>query len=119
MTEIFKALADDNRLRIVNVLLGGELCVCEIEYLLGMTQTNVSRHLKILKTAGIIERNKQAQWIHYRIREDFRNGNPDLLEHLKKEMDTHTVCKADTARLRQYKASDKTCADIRILQGKQ
>ena len=44
MIEIMKALADENRLRIVHLLLQEQLCVCELEYVLQMSQTNVSRH---------------------------------------------------------------------------
>lgn len=56
--EIFKALADENRLRILNVLNQGELCVCEIETLLGITQSNASRHLNKLKSLKIIDSDK-------------------------------------------------------------
>ena len=67
MIEIMKALADESRLRIVHLLLQGQLCVCELEYVLQMSQTNVSRHLAKLKNAGIVQSFKQAQWINYKI----------------------------------------------------
>ena len=71
MLEIFKAMADENRLRIINILMNYELCVCELEVILNMTQSNVSRHLAKLKNGGIISSTKYAQWIHYKLDEDF------------------------------------------------
>lgn len=118
MVEILKALSDENRMRIVNILLPGELCVCEIEYLLNMTQTNVSRHLKILKTAGIIERNKQAQWIHYHISESFKEKNPDLVRYIQDNMDNIPACRADKENYSKYRESGCGCAQIRkIMRG--
>lgn len=62
---ILKALADESRLRILNLLYEGELCVCDIESTLKISQTNVSRHLACLKNAGLISSRKQAQWVYY------------------------------------------------------
>lgn len=113
MVDILKALSDENRIRIVNILLPGELCVCEIEYLLNMTQTNVSRHLKILKTAGIIERNKQAQWIHYHISESFKSKNSDLVQYIEKNVEAVPACLTDKENFIKYRESGCGCAQIR------
>lgn len=72
MVETFKALAEESRLRILALLTDGEMCVCEIEETLGMTQSNVSRHLSALRNAGIIECNKSAQWAFYSVSEKFK-----------------------------------------------
>lgn len=64
--KILKALADENRLRIVSLLNQKSLCVCEIEFVLDMTQSNVSRHLGKLKEAGLVETEKRGQFIYYR-----------------------------------------------------
>ena len=61
----FKALSDETRLRIVKLLEGGELCVCDITAALLMTQPNVSFHLAILKEAGLIKDRKDGRWSHY------------------------------------------------------
>jgi ArsR family transcriptional regulator len=63
--KVLKALADENRLRIASLLHQRTLCVCEIEFALGMTQSNVSRHLGKLKEAGLVETDKQGQFIYY------------------------------------------------------
>lgn len=55
MIDMLKALADENRLRIVKLLSAGSLCVCEIEKDLKLSQNLVSHHLSVLKEAGIVE----------------------------------------------------------------
>jgi ArsR family transcriptional regulator len=64
---IFKALADDTRVRVLNLLGRGELCVCEIAAALGMEQPRLSFHLRILKEAGVIADRRQERWILYRL----------------------------------------------------
>ncbi|WP_353852712.1 metalloregulator ArsR/SmtB family transcription factor [Dehalobacter restrictus] len=68
--DILKALADDTRLRIINLLYEKELCVCDIHEALNITQTKASRHLQYLKHAELVGDRKQAQWIYYSIKKD-------------------------------------------------
>jgi ArsR family transcriptional regulator, arsenate/arsenite/antimonite-responsive transcriptional repressor len=82
MTDIFKALSDENRLRILYLLSKESLCVCELEACLNMKQSNLSRHLASLKQAGIIEGYRVAQWIHYRIRESFKDKHAQLWSYI-------------------------------------
>ena len=63
---ITKALADDNRVRILMALRGGELCVCQITALLGLAPSTISKHLSILFHAGLVESRKDERWVHYR-----------------------------------------------------
>ena len=69
--EIFKALSDETRLKIVWVLNRAKtsLCVCEIMDALFENQYNVSRHLKILKTAGLVDEEKIGRWVFYSFKE--------------------------------------------------
>ncbi len=67
LSNIFKALSDETRLRILKLLEHGELCVCDIVAALDMIQPKVSFHLGVLKDAGLIKDRKQGKWIHYRI----------------------------------------------------
>mgnify|MGYP000897567728 CR=1 FL=1 len=83
MVDILKALADESRLRILSQLIKGEMCVCEIEHCLGLTQSNASRHLNILKKAGILDSYKNAQWTYYKISDEFINDNKELYDYLK------------------------------------
>ena len=64
---IFKALADETRVRVLKLLGNGELCVCEIAAALDLDQPRLSFHLRILKEAGIILDRRQERWIVYRL----------------------------------------------------
>ena len=64
---LFKALADDTRLRILGLLQSGEICVCDIHGSLGLPQPLVSRHLAYLRRSGLVEGRKDGLWVHYRI----------------------------------------------------
>lgn len=82
-TEIYKTLSDESRLRILNLLMQKELCVCEIEAVLDMSQSNVSRHLNKLKNSGIVISKKKLQWVFCSVNNDFFEDNNHLYEHLK------------------------------------
>lgn len=66
-SRFFKALGDEMRLRIVALLSHGELCVCHIEEALGLSQSNVSHHLSVLRNAGIVEPHRSGKWVYYRL----------------------------------------------------
>jgi DNA-binding transcriptional ArsR family regulator len=64
---ILKALADETRLRIINLLYERELCVCDIEEIVDASQTKISRHLAYLKNSGLVQVRRSAQWSFYSI----------------------------------------------------
>src|SRR5882672_2680602 len=64
---LFKALADATRLRILALLVGGEICVCEIHAALKLPQPAVSRHLAYLRNAGLVDTRREGLWVHYRM----------------------------------------------------
>ncbi len=64
---IFKALSDETRLRILIILSRRELCVCEIERALSLSQAKVSRHLTVLRNAGLLLDRREGTWIYYRL----------------------------------------------------
>jgi len=72
--KIFKALSDKNRIRIVKMLQKKSLCVCEIKAVLKLATSTVSKHLSILREAGLIVDWKDGKWINYKI-----NPEPDAL----------------------------------------
>jgi ArsR family transcriptional regulator, arsenate/arsenite/antimonite-responsive transcriptional repressor len=111
--EIFKALGDENRLRILNILMGYELCVCELEVLLEMTQSNVSRHLGKLKSNGVITASKDAQWIHYKLNDKFVDENELLIRYLELNFNKSSLFKNDLNRCVAYKNSGYDCQTIR------
>lgn len=67
---LFKALADETRLRVLKLLGRGELCVCEIAAALALEQPRLSFHLRILKQAGFVTVRRQERWILYRLNEE-------------------------------------------------
>ena len=65
----FKAFCDENRLRILEMLRGGEKCACVLIEQLGIAQSALSYHMKILVESGIVQSTQQGKWTHYRISE--------------------------------------------------
>jgi len=71
LSETFKALSDETRLRIMTLLMeNDELCVCDFVGALGETQSKISRHLRYLYHAGLVEDRREGLWMHYRISPD-------------------------------------------------
>lgn len=110
--KLFKALGDENRLRILNLLTYYELCVCELEILLDLNQSNVSRHLGKLKAEGIISWSKDAQWIHYKLSEEFKKNNEGLINYLKDIFPGSEKYSTDLQKCMAYVESPLTCQDI-------
>lgn len=113
IVEVLKALADDNRIRIMNLLLKGELCVCEIETILGLSQTNASRHLAKLKAAGIVEIRKKYQWVYYKISDGFFKEHRSLIDYLIHYLNEDQICAADDGKLQKFKKLGFNCEKIK------
>ncbi|MBN8806838.1 MAG: metalloregulator ArsR/SmtB family transcription factor [Sphingomonas sp.] len=102
--DIFRALADSTRLRIVALVRSMELSVGELAQVLGQSQPRVSRHVKILADAGIVERRKEGSWVFVAL------GAPEVAAPLCTALDTwegdraHARAEADTARLAAVRA---------------
>src|SRR3954454_7414942 len=69
MEALFKALADVTRLRILGLLLAGEVCVCDIHESLKIPQPKASRHLAYLRRSGLVATRREGLWVHYRLAE--------------------------------------------------
>jgi len=70
MAQVFKALGDPVRLRLVSLIgahQGGEVCVCELTEAFDLTQPTISHHLKVLREAGIIDSERRGTWVYYRL----------------------------------------------------
>ncbi len=65
--KVFTALADETRLRILNLLGEGELCVCDLIKILKEPQSKISRHLAYLRRSGLVKGRKDGLWMHYRL----------------------------------------------------
>jgi ArsR family transcriptional regulator len=66
LIKVLKALGDPTRIKIVKILRHrSKMCVCELQYVLGMPQPGVSKHLKVLENAGIVEPERDGMWVNY------------------------------------------------------
>jgi ArsR family transcriptional regulator, arsenate/arsenite/antimonite-responsive transcriptional repressor len=83
LEQIFKGLADQNRLRILGLLLHGELCVCDIQFVLEASQPNVSRHLTYLKNSGLVLDRREGPRIYYRLAQPGEGVNGLLFNFLR------------------------------------
>jgi ArsR family transcriptional regulator len=113
LVQILKAIGDDSRIRILNILKGGELCVGEIEHVLGMTQSNVSRHLTKLSSLKIISYAKKAQWVFYKLNEGTLEEYPFIKELMEVELNKIDQCRKDIEKLICYKQSGMTCEQLK------
>jgi ArsR family transcriptional regulator len=101
MTRLLAALTNPTRLRLLRLLLREELCVCELVDALRMPQYKVSRHLRGLRAAGLVEARRQGRWMHYGIgRPVAWNGfYRDLFKAIEGHLDEIPEVKKDHARL--------------------
>ena len=96
---LFKTLANPTRLRLLNLLAEGEVCVCDLQGTLGVEQPMISRHLARLRLAGLVEVERDGKWMHYRLA---RQGDPlvrNVLEGLRAWMRQHPRLSSERGRL--------------------
>lgn len=101
LEQYFKGLADVTRLRILNLLLHGELCVCDIQYVLETSQPNVSRHLYYLKSSGLVLDRRDGLRIFYRLAEPQQGTKKRLFKFLQEACKDEDQFQDDTRRLRE------------------
>ena len=113
LIQVMKALSDETRMRILNLLKDNEMCVCEIETVLNISQSNASRHLTKLTTAKILDYYKINKYIYYKIDLDTIKAFPFIDEILRTQAIKLEQCKKDLQRLKKYKNSGLTCDDLK------
>jgi ArsR family transcriptional regulator len=101
LTRLFRALGDETRLRIVALLSHGELCVCHIESALDLNQSTASRHLGILRTAGVVDCRRDGTWVYYRVTEQQHATVARALDVLTKAFGAERALRTDHVRLRR------------------
>lgn len=106
---MFKALSDETRIRILNLLKNGELCACDIEDVLFIKQSNASRHLNKLKAAELIIAAKKSQWVYYSLNNEINVKYPFIQMIIEDELRKINICEGDIERLIQHKASGASC----------
>lgn len=101
LEQYFKALADTSRLRILNLLLHGELCVCDIQHVLEATQPNVSRHLAYLKNSGLVLDRRDGYRVFYRLANPKDPMKRRLFEFLRDAYKNEEQMQADREHLKE------------------
>jgi ArsR family transcriptional regulator len=99
MVQLFAALADPTRLRLLNLMNGREVCVCYFVEILKQGQPKISRHLAYLRRAGIVEARREGKWMHYRIERPADSRAVWILDAALKSFETDRDMQADLARL--------------------
>ena len=108
LERLFEALSDRTRLRLLNLLAQGEICVCYFTEILGAPQPTISRHLAYLRRAGLVETRRDGKWIHYRAATPDDAGEARVLEAVLAELGH------DREMQRDVKALRNACCAVRL-----
>ncbi|MBN1488958.1 MAG: winged helix-turn-helix transcriptional regulator [Phycisphaerae bacterium] len=107
---VFRAFADETRLRILNLLLDGEMCVCDLCEVLGVLQPRISRHLGYLTRAGLVSVRQEGKWKHYSLVEKPGRLHSSLLSCVRGCLNDIEILKDDRRTLRKRR-SRRCCAN--------
>jgi len=100
LSQIFKALSDETRLRIINLLSMGKLCVCDIMAILNISQPKASRHLAYLKHSGLVQSQREGLWIHYALNSKIDSKTQTLIDFVSSYKKQYPILQQDTRRLK-------------------
>ena len=109
--QLFKALADETRLRILNLVTHRELCVCQIVEALGLGQSKVSRHLAHLRNAGLVNDRREGLWMHYSLAEPKGYLHEQVLALLKRSGRELPMAAVDMQALKGVGECGELCPD--------
>ena len=93
LAEIFKAFCDENRIRILRLLLSGEKCACKLLEEIDISQPTLSHHMKILCDSGIVTSREEGKWTHYQISKEGSEKAIELLKKITAVSESSTECK--------------------------
>lgn len=108
LTQTFKALSDETRLRILALLTAGELCVCDLVAVLQLPQSTVSRHLAYLRNTGLISDRREGVWMYYRLTDQLQIMDGKSGQSLLPLILEQQQVAIDQAELNQYLAQKDT-----------
>ncbi len=102
LIKTFKALSDETRLRILNIIVQKECCVCEVMQALNISQSRASRNLKILEDAGFLKSHREGTWVHYTLSDEPSSNFAIGVAKMTAELSTRNVLlRTDKARLKR------------------
>lgn len=105
---LFQALGDQTRLRLLNLMADGEVCVCFLVELLGEPQPKISRHLAYLRKSGLVAARREGKYLHYRIDRPASEGANQILATVLNTL------RGDRAMQRDRAALQKVCCATRL-----
>ena len=105
---LFKTFADKNRLRILNLLQQRKMCVCELAFVLQVTQPSISRHLKRMKESGLIGDEQDGFWTNYFLMKNSKAGD-NVLQSIKLFLKDDKIIKGDMERLKKVDRTKLCC----------
>ena len=110
LIKAFKALSDETRLRILNILLAQECCVCEVMQALDISQTRASRNLALLYDAGFLKLRKEGLWSFYSINDkNLEDYQIDMVRAIKKSLERNPLTILDRERLQRAERIGPGC----------
>jgi len=102
LANIVKALSDETRLRVIKLLEERELCVCELIQVLNMSQPRISRHLSVLKNAGLVDDRREGKWVYYSLCNGSDNAEiKAILKAMSSLANDNPVVKQDKKNLKE------------------
>ena len=104
---LFKALADNTRLRLINLIGEDEVCVCFLVEVLRQSQPKISRHLAYLRRAGVVSARRDGKWMHYRVVEPDDAHAANIFREVRAGLAKDPAMKTDLARLKKICCSPK------------
>ncbi|SNR98915.1 transcriptional regulator, ArsR family [Anaerovirgula multivorans] len=99
--DLFKALSDENRLKILLMLTYGEMCACDIQDQLDLTQPTISHHMKVLQKAELVNIDKRGKWMYYSI------NDKRAQELCKMVKEITTSCEERGCSFKEHKCNDE------------
>ncbi len=108
----FKALSDETRLRILNIVVRKECCVCEVMQVLDISQTRASRNLGILEEAGFLKSRRDGAWVYYSLCDESSSNFAGALEKMTGDFsDRYPLFRNDRERLKRAIRTGLVCAE--------
>src|SRR5947209_20291777 len=99
--DLFKALADRTRLRLISLIGDSEVCVCFLVEILKTSQPKISRHLAYLRRAGIVAARREGKWMHYRLTEPPDEHATHIFREVRASLSEHPEMQSDREKLQR------------------